>query len=168
MTATVLMFAQRGKAAQRQLSDAAQKAPAAPPRPPAPTPPPSTAPDLSRFFASVVRTHIEPHPMGRIVKPILNMADLFGWLLQRVLSAYLLVVMTLAAPMALVAGRSMVAAYCALMGMLFASLVVEDIRRWRRGRLHDSVTVAGNRGGRSPVDASAAGAGDPRPMTTAR
>jgi hypothetical protein len=102
--------------------------------PPAPTPPPRKAPDLSLFFESVVRPHIEPHPIWRIVKPLLKLADLFGWLLQKVMCAYLLVVMTLAAPMALVAGRWMLASYCGFIGMMFAGLVVEDIRRWREGR----------------------------------
>ena len=77
--------------------------------PRAATRPPPKAPDLSLFVAAVVRPHVEPHPMWRVVKPVLRVADFFGWLLQKVVCAYLLVVMTLAAPMALVAGRWMLA-----------------------------------------------------------
>ena len=57
----------------------------------------------------------------------------FG-VLQPVLSGYLLGVTTLAVPMALVSGLWWLAGYCALMGMVFARILLEQVRGWRLAR----------------------------------
>ena len=52
--------------------------------------------------------------------------------LQTVMLIYLLVVTTITVPFALVAGLPWLAGYCALIGMVFARLLLEEVRQWRR------------------------------------
>jgi hypothetical protein len=60
-------------------------------------------PDLRLFLTSVARSHVPPHPMWRVFKAAVNAIDCCCRFYKRVMLAYLLVVLTIAARWAIIA-----------------------------------------------------------------
>ena len=126
VTPRVALFVTREEFARRAPQTATVKENAQAPRP-------RPSADLRLFFTSVTDGR-EPHPLWRIFRALSRLCSGFFRVVRPVISVYLLVVTTITVPLALVAGLWWLAAYCAFIGMAFARLVLEDVRRWRTAR----------------------------------
>lgn len=80
-----------------------------------------------------------PHPLWRVYQAVRRLPHLFFEALQPVLSVYFLVVATLCVPMALVARMWFLAGYCAVIGLVFARILLAEVRQWRRRTIPGSL-----------------------------
>jgi len=122
---------QKAQARAKAREPAASAVPAAvTPEAPIPDPPPE--PQVS--VATPVRATLKPNPLWPFLDAVERVGAGIYRLFRPVLCSYFLVVCAISVPMATIARIWWLAAYCAVMGLVFARLVLADVREWRSER----------------------------------
>src|SRR3954469_14546213 len=128
MSATVLLFVPRRNSDPRQQPARRPHAAATPSQ--AASSPRCRPADPRLSFAAVTRLDAPPHPMWRVFIAVLMVTDWVCRVLQPILYVYLLVVTAVAVPFAIVGGQFLVSAFCAFFALMFATVLVAEVRGW--------------------------------------